>query len=85
MRFLFAAAVAVLTLAPVRGGLTETASRPAPPKISETQDADKKAEFLEARPYKPCPANVRFPSGQQVCLGFPGYPDSKVRTDDPNE
>ena len=85
MRFLFAAAVAVSTLASVTGGLTKTAPRPAPPAISETQDADKKAEYLEAKPYKPCPASVRFPSGQQTCLGLPGYPDSKVRTDDPNE
>ena len=86
MRFFFAAVVAVSTLASVRGGLRqETAQRPAPPAISETQDADKKAEYLEAKPYRPCPASVRFPSGQQTCLGLPAYPDSKVRTDDSNE
>ena len=85
MRFIFAAAVAALVLIPPRSGLTESARRPAPPDITETQDADKKAEYLEAKPYKPCPANVRLPSGEQVCLGFPGYPESKVRTDDPNE
>ena len=43
----------------------------AAPKIGETQDADVKAEYLEAIPYKPCPANVRFPNGRQVCLGLP--------------
>ena len=24
--------------------------------------------------YQPCPANVRFPNGQQMCLGLPGFP-----------
>jgi hypothetical protein len=49
----------------------------AAPKIGETQDADVKAEYLEAIPYKPCPANVRFSNGRQACLGLPGYPYSR--------
>ena len=52
-------------------------SRTAPPHVptlSQTQDADIKSEYLEAIPYKPCPANVRFPNGQQACLGLPGRP-----------
>jgi hypothetical protein len=93
MRFLFAAALAVLMLAQVQGANAETARRATPPEIDETQDATigatqdatKKAEYLEARPYKPCPSSVRFPNGQHACLGLPGYPDGKVRTDDPNE
>jgi hypothetical protein len=24
--------------------------------------------------YQPCPANVRFSNGQQMCLGLPGFP-----------
>ena len=44
------------------------------PTLSETTDADIKSEYLEAIPYKPCPANVRFPNGQQACLGLPGRP-----------
>ena len=31
------------------------------------------------------PSDVRFPNGQQVCLGLPGYPDFRVRAYDPNE
>jgi hypothetical protein len=56
-----------------------------PPNVGQTQDADIKAEYLEAIPYKPCPANVRFPNGRQECLGLPGYPDSRHRWYDPNE
>jgi hypothetical protein len=85
MRFLSTAAVAILTLALVDGALAETAPRPTPPEIGDTQDAAKKAEYLEARPYKPCPSSVRFPNGQNACLGLPGNPDWKVRTDDRNE
>jgi hypothetical protein len=44
------------------------------PTLGETTDADIKSEYLEAIPYKPCPANVRFPNGQQACLGLPGRP-----------
>jgi hypothetical protein len=83
MRLLIVAVLAsALPLAPA---FAQTAPRPAPPQIGETQDADKKAEYLEARPYKPCPTNVRFPNGRQVCLGLPGDPDSRVRSYDPNE
>ena len=41
------------------------------PTLGETTDAGIKSEYLEAIPYKPCPANVRFPNGQQACLGLP--------------
>ena len=57
------------------GGSAQTlGGKSAAPKIGETKDADIKAEYLEAVPYQPCPANVRFPSGQQMCLGLPGDP-----------
>ena len=62
---------------------SDNPSVPAPraaPKIGETQDADVKAEYLEAIPYKPCPANVRFPNGQQMCLGLPGNPSYRPYT-----
>ena len=50
------------------------------PTLGETQDADIKAEYLEAMPYQPCPANVRFPNGQQMCLGLPGNPSYRPYT-----
>ena len=50
------------------------------PTLGETQDADIKAEYLEAMPYKPCPANVRFFNGQQMCLGLPGNPSYRPYT-----
>jgi hypothetical protein len=57
------------------GGSAQTlGGKSAAPKIGETKDADIKAEYLEAVPYQPCPANVRFPNGQQMCLGLPGDP-----------
>jgi hypothetical protein len=52
------------------GNQSGTAARHVP-TLGETQDADAKSEYLEAIPYKPCPANVRFPNGRQVCLGLP--------------
>jgi len=58
---------------------TPTAPR-SPPAIGGTQDADIEAEYLEAIPYKPCPANVRFPNGQQMCLGLPGNPSYRPYT-----
>jgi hypothetical protein len=79
MRFLCVVALIVSALTPSVRALAETTPRPAPPKIGETQDADKKAEYLESKHYMPCPSDVRFPNGQQACLGLPGYPD------DPNE
>ena len=42
------------------------------PTLGETTDADIKSEYLEAIPYKPCPAGTwdsRY--GQQACLGLP--------------
>ena len=36
--------------------------------------ADIKEETEAGIAYQPCPANVRFPSGQQMCLGLPGFP-----------
>jgi hypothetical protein len=36
--------------------------------------ADIKEETEAGIPYQPCPANVRFPHGQQMCLGLPGFP-----------
>jgi len=71
---------ALTSMLPAAGGaLAETAQEPGTPKpgaskMDETQDAKIKAEYLEAIPYRPCPANVRFPSGEQVCLGLPGNP-----------
>jgi hypothetical protein len=50
------------------------------PTLGETKDADIKAEYLEAMPYQPCPANVRFPNGQQTCLGLPGNPSYRPYT-----
>jgi hypothetical protein len=36
--------------------------------------ADIKEETEAPIPYQPCPANVRFQNGQQMCLGLPGHP-----------
>ena len=36
--------------------------------------ADIKEETEAGITYQPCPANVRFPNGQQMCLGLPGFP-----------
>jgi hypothetical protein len=44
------------------------------PLLEETGDADKKADYLESIPYRPCPSAVRMPNGQLVCLGSPGEP-----------
>jgi hypothetical protein len=85
MRFLIVAAVLISGVPLAVSAFAQTAQRPAPPQIGETKDADIKAEYLQSMPYKPCPANVRFPNGQQVCLGLPRYPDSRVRSYDPNE
>jgi hypothetical protein len=74
MRLLTIVAALTSILASASGALAETAPKPNAPKMDETQDAKIKAEYLEAIPYRPCPANVRFPNGQQVCLGLPGNP-----------
>jgi hypothetical protein len=84
MRFSIIGAVLISAL-PLAPAFAETAPPPASPNIIETQDAKIRAEYLEALPYKPCPANVRLPNGQQVCLGLPRYPDSRVRSYDPSE
>jgi hypothetical protein len=89
MRFLIVVAALISTLPAANGVLAETAQapgtpKPAPPKMDETQDAKIKAEYLEAIPYRPCPANVRFPNGQQVCLGLPGNPFYR-QYDQPNQ
>ena len=44
------------------------------PLLEETGDPDKKADYLESIPYRPCPSAVRMPNGQLVCLGSPGEP-----------
>ena len=36
--------------------------------------ADLKEETETGLTYQPCPANVRFSNGQQMCLGLPGFP-----------
>jgi hypothetical protein len=36
--------------------------------------ADVKEETEAGLTYQPCPANVRFSNGQQMCLGLPGNP-----------
>jgi hypothetical protein len=36
--------------------------------------ADIKDETEAGLIYEPCPANVRFSNGQQMCLGLPGSP-----------
>jgi hypothetical protein len=74
LRFLIVAAGLTFGLLSTDGAFAETAKPQGAPKIDETQDAKIKAEYLEAIPYKPCPANVRFPNGRQACLGLPGYP-----------
>ena len=72
MRSFYAATVAILALGSIPGAFAQTVPRPAP-NITETQDAGKKAEYLESFPYRPCPSNVRFPNGRQMCLGLPGH------------
>ena len=76
MRFqIFAAVALIAALSLVSNALAQTGQRHAPPKITETQDADTKAEYLESIPYKPCPASVLFPNGQHACLGAPSSPN----------
>ena len=42
--------------------------------------ADIKEETEAGVAYQPCPANVRFPNGQQMCLGLPGNPSYRPYT-----
>ena len=73
MRFLIVAAVLISAVPLAASAYAQTTPTvpSTPPTIRETKDADIMAEYLESIPYKPCPANVRFPNGQQVCLGLP--------------
>jgi hypothetical protein len=81
MRFQIFAVVAVTFALPlVSNALAQTGQRHAPPKITETQDADTKAEYLESIPYKPCPASVLFPNGQHACLGAATSPNLDVES-----
>jgi hypothetical protein len=82
MRFQIFAAVAVIAAFPLfSSAFAQTGERHAPPKITETQNADTKAEYLESIPYKPCPASVLFPNGQHACLGAPSSPNLDVESD----
>ena len=46
-----------------------------PPNLGPARTlADIKEETEAGITYQPCPANVRFPNGQQMCLGLPGFP-----------
>ena len=81
MRLLLAAASCLSALWLTGVAVAETARRPDPPKISETQDPEKKAEYLESIPYKPCPASVVLPNGRHACIGMPGNPESNSVTD----
>ena len=74
MRFFLIATVLISALAPVAEAFAQTDQPRTQPKMDETQDAKIKAEYLESIPYQPCPANVRFPNGRQICLGLPGNP-----------
>jgi hypothetical protein len=73
MRFMITTVV-LLSALPLVGSASAQNVPRTPPTIGDTKDADIKAEYLEAIPYKPCPANVRFPNGEQMCLGLPGHP-----------
>ena len=74
MRFFLIATVLISALAPVAEAFAQTDKPRTQPKMDETQDAKIKAEYLKSIPYQPCPANVRFPNGRQMCLGLPGNP-----------
>ena len=46
-----------------------------PPNLGPARTlADIKEETEAGITYQPCPANVRFPNGQQMCLGLQGFP-----------
>jgi hypothetical protein len=69
MRFFIVSAI-LLSVSLPANAVAQT-DNSTPPKIGATSDADIKAEYLEAMHYRPCPANVRFLNGQQMCLGLP--------------
>jgi hypothetical protein len=87
MRFMVIVAATLIFAMPLAAGaFAQTAQRPAAPDINQTQDAKIKEEYLQSKPYVPCPADVRFSNGRQACLGLPWYPRSgRDRHDDPNE
>jgi hypothetical protein len=86
MRFTTIVVATLISAVPLAAGtFAQTTQRPAAANIDQTQDAKIKEEYLQTKPYIPCPADVRFPNGQQACLGLPWYPRSRVRSyDDPN-
>jgi hypothetical protein len=69
MRVLWLIGLWGLTLASASPAIARSAM--APPSLDETNDADKKAEYLERIPYKPCLSTVRMPNGKIECLGSP--------------
>jgi hypothetical protein len=66
--------VALLASSLMSASVAESAERHASPSLDETNEADKKVEYLESIPYRPCPSPVRMPNGQVQCLGSPGEP-----------
>ena len=70
MRFRIFAAVAVIAaLSLVSNALAQTGQRHAPPKITETQDADTKAEYLESIPSSPVQPASFFRTGSTHVSG----------------
>jgi hypothetical protein len=74
MRALWPIALLALSLTSVSA--VDNAKRHGPPSLDETDDADKKAEYLNSIPYKPCPSPVRMQNGKIECLGSPNEPYS---------
>jgi hypothetical protein len=66
--------LAFLASSLISASAADNAKRHGSPSLDETNEADKKAEYLESIPYKPCPSAVRMPNGQVECLGSPGEP-----------
>ena len=58
---------------PSSGAPGERPPSSTPPGQARTL-ADIKDETEAGLIYEPCPANVRFSNGQQMCLGLPGSP-----------
>jgi hypothetical protein len=81
------AAILVFGLVPMSNALDQTGQHKTAPKIDETQNADKKAEYLESIPYRPCPSSVVFPNGRHACIGGPSFPsaDSVDGSEDHND
>jgi hypothetical protein len=66
--------IALLALSLTSARAAENAKSQGAPSLDETNEADKKAKYLESIPYRPCPSPVRMPNGQVECLGSPGEP-----------